>query len=373
MKKRILILLLLLGLRCILGWLSIIIFEPGEKIRITGYPNTLYQDGSKCIIRMSQFIFFSEDICAKYRDNRIEVIGNIDKRVIDSFGGKLWLVNAKIEIKERSQELKKSRTQDGGFVSNFRDKLVSIYKKSVPEPEAGLIAGIVLGYKKDIGQELYQQMIKSGSVHIAVASGYNILLVGSVVLSLSFWFVRRSVAIWIALIVMIFYAALAGGDPPVIRAVWMAGMMYVGQILGRGNQGWWTLTLSAWAMLMFDPGLLSSASFQLSVGASFGLIVVEPYLAERWLSLSGEGLTRLMKNLGVTTTLSTMFVTMPIIWWHFGRMSLFGILSNILILPFVPPLMIFGVGMLVFPWIFSMPTYALAHWMVLIIRFFGSS
>ncbi|KKU32603.1 MAG: ComEC/Rec2-related protein [Candidatus Collierbacteria bacterium GW2011_GWA2_46_26] len=373
MKTRILILVLLFGFRCILGWLSLSTFVVGEKIRVVGYPNKTYQDTTKCIITIGRFSFLTEDICAKFDDNKLAAVGNVDKKVIDGIGGKLWLTNAKIETNEKNQNLNKSNTQNGVFLSNFRESLVDVYRKYVPEPEAGLVAGIVLGYKNDIGQELYQQMINSGSIHIAVASGYNILLVGGLILSVCFYFVRRREAIWIALVSMALYAGLAGGEPPVIRALWMATLMYVGQILGRANQGWWSLTLSAWAMLMFEPTLLSSVSFQLSVGASFGLIVVEPYLVKQFSMISGRGPVELMKNTGVTTTLSTMFITVPIIWWHFGRMSLFGIFSNILILPFVPPLMFFGALMLALPSLFSIPVYALAHWIVLVIRFFGSS
>lgn len=371
MRKRVLILLFLFIFRCVLGWVSTTGFSSGRKIRVSGHPDNMYQDITKCIIRIDRFMFSSEEICAKYQDTKIRVTGTVDMRLIDSLVGNLWLTSAEIEIMERSQELENSRTQDGGYLNNFREGLVSVYKKSVPEPEAGLVSGVVLGYKKDIGQELYQQMIKSGSIHIAVASGYNILLVGGAVLSLSFWFVSRSMAIWVAIVAMILYALLAGGDPPVVRAVWMAGLMFLGQVLGRGSRSGWLLTFTAWVMLMIDPTLLSSASFQLSVAASFGLMVVEPWLSKRLAGIAGSGLIDLAGSLGVMTTVSTMLPTLPIIWWHFGRMSLIGIVSNILILPFVPPLMILGVGMLLFPGILSFPVYALAHWMVLMIRFFG--
>jgi hypothetical protein len=53
-------------------------------------------------------------------------------------------------------------------------------------------------------------------------------------------------------------------------------------------------------------------------------------------------------------------------------MSWIGVVSNILILPFVPILMIVGAGMQVLPQIFSWPSYVVAHWMVVVIRFFGS-
>ena len=170
---------------------------------------------------------------------------------------------------------------------------------------------------------------------------------------------------------MVFYALLAGGDPPVVRAVYMAGLMYLGQSLGRGTKSGWVLTLTAWVMLMIDPVLLSSASFQLSVAASYGLMVVEPWLSKKLVAVVGDGLINFAGSIGLTTTVSTMLLTMPIIWWHFGRMSLVSIVSNILILPFVPPMMMFGAGMLLFPGIFSLPVYALSHWIVLMIRFFG--
>ncbi|HCQ31757.1 TPA: hypothetical protein DIU27_05290 [Candidatus Collierbacteria bacterium] len=371
MKNRFLLLIFLLSFRCVLGWVTTLSFSTQDRIRVTGYPDTLYQDTTMCIIRIDRFLFSSEEICAKYIDTEIRVIGTVGKPLIDSFGGNLWLNSAKIEKLDRTQELKSPKTQDSGLVTNFRESLVSVYKKYMPEPEAGLVSGIVLGYKKDMGQKLYQQMIKSGAVHISVASGYNILLVGGMVLSLSFWLVRRAVAIWIALGAMVFYALLAGGDPPVVRAVYMAGLMYLGQSLGRGTKSGWVLTLTAWVMLMIDPVLLSSASFQLSVAASYGLMVVEPWLSKKLVAVVGDGLINFAGSIGLTTTVSTMLLTMPIIWWHFGRMSLVSIVSNILILPFVPPMMMFGAGMLLFPGIFSLPVYALSHWIVLMIRFFG--
>ncbi|EKD53345.1 MAG: hypothetical protein ACD_61C00065G0005, partial [uncultured bacterium] len=209
MKTRFPILVFLLIFRCILGWATTLDFPSGQEIRVTGYPDNMYQDISKCIIKIDRFLFSSEEICAKYRDTEIRATGTLDKPLIDSFVGNLWLTSAEIEIDEKTQKLKNSKTQNGDMLNNFRESLVSVYKKYVPEPEAGLVSGVVLGYKKDIGQELYRQMIKSGSIHIAVASGYNILLVGGVVLSLSFWFVRRSVAVWIALVAMILYGLLA--------------------------------------------------------------------------------------------------------------------------------------------------------------------
>jgi len=99
-------------------------------------------------------------------------------------------------------------------------------------------------------------------------------------------------------------------------------------------------------------------------------MVVEPTI-NRWLSKSHEKLVEILEGTGLLTSFSTMLMTAPIIWWHFGRMSWIALLSNILILPLVPILMITGAGMQILPQVFYWPTYAVAHWMVRVIGFFG--
>jgi competence protein ComEC len=124
-------------------------------------------------------------------------------------------------------------------------------------------------------------------------------------------------------------------------------------------------------MVLFEPLLLLNVSFQLSMAASVGLMVVEPWVS-KWLSNDHEKLSQVLSGSGILTSVSTMILTGSIIWWSFGRVSWVGVFSNIFILPFVPILMITGALMQVLPWVFSYPTYFIAHWMVEVIRFFGS-
>jgi competence protein ComEC len=257
------------------------------------------------------------------------------------------------------------------YLLAVREKIVNVYRVSLPEPESSLVAGIVLGYKKDIGREFYDQMVKSGTIHIAVASGYNIMLVGGTVLSLCFWVTRRRRASLVAILAMLFYAAEAGGEPPVVRAVIMAGVVFLAAVVGRKALSWWVLLVTGWVMVVIEPLLLVSVSFQLSMAASVGLMVVEP-VTKKLLRNGHEKLADILGGSGILTSFSTMAMTAPIIWWNFGRMSWIGVVSNILILPFVPILMIVGAGMQVLPQIFSWPSYVVAHWMVVVIRFFGS-
>lgn len=371
MKWRILFIFVILVLRFFLGYLDSSKFSQNDQVEVTGNIDNIYQNNTKCIIVLGRFWIDYRGTCSFSRNVPISVVGTVNSNVIDRFLGRLWLDRAELAVSKKPASVVSSQNIFSSFMDLVREKSVSVYRQYLPEPESGLVAGIVLGYKNDIGQDMYNMMVNSSTIHIAVASGYNIMLVGGTVLSICFWFMKRKWASIVAILAMIFYAVEAGGEPPVTRAVIMGAVVFVAAIVGRKTISWWILLVSAWIMILIEPLLIFNVSFQLTMAASVGLMVIEPALT-KVLSRSHEKLVEILGGVGIMTTLSTLFVTTPIIWWNFGRMSWIGILSNILILPLVPMLMITGSLMQVLPWVFSWPTYALAHWMVEMIRFFGS-
>lgn len=271
-----------------------------------------------------------------------------------------------------SQNISKNDT-----LENWRLRLVGIAARNLPEPEGALVLGVVLGYKSSLSREFYQSLVNSGTVHMVVASGYNIMVVAGLALSLFLFFTSRKWASVLAIGVMVFYVALTRGEVSLMRAAVMGSLVFVGAVLGRGTKAWWSLTLAAWLLLMADPSIIGSISFQLSVAATFGVTVLAPYFKKR-LEESGASLAGLIGKLDLTTSLSALLVTWPIIWFHFGRGSLISLVSNALILPLVPLLMALGGLMLAggIVWaplaqVISWPTYALAHLVVILVRVFG--
>lgn len=365
------LLIIILIIRFSLGWAESLEYRQNSRVKVTGNIDNIYQKNTECIIVVGRFWIDIPNDCSFSRLARVRVIGRVESGVIDRFLGRLWLDSAEIEVLDDGWSETRVRSENPGLLETIRENIVSKYRRFLSEPESGLVAGIVLGYKKDIGQEMYNLMIKSGTIHIAVASGYNIMLVGGTVLSICFWFLKRKWASLVAIIVMLGYAVEAGGEPPVIRAVIMAGVVFLAAVVGRKAISWWVLLVTGWLMVLMAPLLLVNVSFQLSIGASVGLVIVEPVM-RKLLSSGHEKLAEVLGGSGVLTSVSTMVMTVPIIWWNFGRMSWIGVLSNILILPLVPILMITGAAMQLLPWVFSYPTYIIAHWMVEVIRFFGA-
>jgi len=370
MKRRWIFLIIVLIIRFSLGWAESLEYRQNSRVKVTGNMDNIYQKNTECIIVVGRFWIDIRNDCSFSRLARVRVIGRVESGVIDRFLGRLWLDSAEIEVLDDGWSETRVRSENPGLLETIRENIVSKYRRFLSEPESGLVAGIVLGYKKDIGQEMYNLMVKSGTIHIAVASGYNIMLVGGTVLSMCFWFLKRKRASLVAIIVMLGYAVGAGGEPPVIRAVIMAGVVFLAAVVGRKAISWWVLLVTGWLMVLIEPLLLVNVSFQLSMGASVGLVIVEPVM-RKLLSSGHEKSAEVLGGSGVLTSVSTVAMTAPIIWWNFGRMSWIGVLSNILILPLVPLLMITGALMQILPWVFSYPTYVIAHWMVEVIRFFG--
>ncbi len=363
--------LFFLFFRFALGWQEIEKYSKQSRIRVTGNIDNIYQNKSECIITVGRFWTNLRKPCTFSRTDRVSIVGRVSGEVIDKILGRLWLDSAELVILDDGFDSTVWHKVFSRLITNTRENIVSVYQRYLPEPESSLVAGIVLGYKKDIGQKFYEMMVKSGTVHIAVASGYNIMLVGGTILSISFWIFKRKWASILATVAMLLYALEAGGEPPVIRAVIMAGVVFLAAVKGRKAIGWWILLVTGWLMVLFEPWLLVSVSFQLSMAASVGLMVVEPAIS-KWFGRTHERLNELLGTSGILTSCSTLITTMPIIWWHFGRMSWIGILSNILILPLIPILMVVGALMQIIPEVFFWPTYTLAHWIVEVINFFGN-
>lgn len=360
----------ILLIRFSLGYVESLKYSQNLRIKVTGNIDNVYQNDTNCIIVMGRFWIDNRNDCSFLRLARIRIVGKVEGGVIDRFLGRLWLNSAEIVVLNDGWSGTRVGSINLGLLETMRENIVGKYLRFLPEPESGLVAGIVLGYKKDIGQKMYDLMVKSGTIHIAVASGYNIMLVGGTVLSICFWFLKRKWASWVAIMAMLLYAVEAGGEPPVIRAVIMAGVVFLAAVVGRKAISWWILLITGWLMVLVEPLLLVNASFQLSMAASVGLMVVEPVVS-KLLSSGHEKLAEVLGGSGILTSVSTVVMTAPIIWWQFGRMSWIGVFSNILILPLVPILMITGAAMQILPWVFSYPTYVIAHWMVEVIRFFG--
>ena len=224
-------------------------------------------------------------------------------------------------------------------IYRLRERIETVYNQSLPEPEASLLAGIVLGVKRNLAKDFWQALQKTSTLHIVVASGFNVTVVIGTVIFLLAGVLHRRWAVLGGVVAVLVYTIMAGAEPAIVRAAIMGSLAYFGQVLGRQKDGLRLLVVAVMGMLLWQPLLIWDLGFQLSVTATLGLLLIGPFFCRlKKIKLVGEGLA---------DTLSAQIAVWPVLVISFGHMSLFGILVNSLILWLVPIIMYMGAGLAV--------------------------
>ena len=205
----------------------------------------------------------------------------------------------------------------------------SVINNYLPEPQSSLLNGIIFGVNLKTTKIFYDQLKAVGLLHIVVLSGMNITIlatiIGSVLSCFSKW-----ISTLITILMIIFFILFVGPQAPVVRAGFMGILTLVAILTGRKNLVLYSLFLSLIFISIIFPEWLTSISLILSYGATLGIIFFGPKPKD----------SEFVKEL--KTTLSAQLFTAPIIFIYFKQISLIAPLSNILVAPIIPPLMIFG-------------------------------
>jgi len=210
--------------------------------------------------------------------------------------------------------------------------------RTLPQPEAGLAAGILIGLRDLVDRDLAADFTTAGLSHVVAISGWNIAVVGAVMVSLLRWLPRRPRSM-IVVGAIVVYTLLAGAGASVVRAAVMGGVVLVVRESGRRGRAAAALGLAVWMLLLSDPRIVSDVGFQLSVAATGGLLAWGPRL-QGLVSGRAPGRTPGWLVESASVSLAAQAATLPLILWHFGRLSLVSPLANLLAAPFIAPSML---------------------------------
>jgi len=210
----------------------------------------------------------------------------------------------------------------------------------LPEPQAALLTGILLGVRAGISADLTKAFSTTGTAHIIAISGFNISIIAGLFSGLSTRLVGKRRAMPLALAGIIVYAILVGASASVVRAAIMGCLYIIATHYGRQTDVLTSLMAAAMLMTFLNPQTLWDVGFQLSFAATLGLILYTPPLQSWFDGLLSKVLSSGTAKRGVEVvngafivTLAATMTTMPIILYHFRQLSLVTLLSNFLILP----------------------------------------
>jgi len=233
----------------------------------------------------------------------------------------------------------------------WRQNIIDRLDQMAVEDASGLalIKALTIGEGNGISQTQWELFRKTGTTHLIVISGSHIGLIAGLIyfLVLRFWawtgiltWPPQKVAAVSALLVAVFYSALAGFSVPTQRAVIMLAVVMTAIILQRNNRLFNTVAIALFAILLYDPIAVLSAGFWLS----FLAVAIIIYAVAGRLAKPGyiEGVAKI--NWATTLGLS------PLLLLFFQQVSLIAPVANFIAVPvislLVVPLSLIAVMML---------------------------
>ena len=208
-------------------------------------------------------------------------------------------------------------------------------ERALPEPEASLAAGMLLGRQRTMPAELEEDLRRTGTTHLLVVSGQNIaLLLGTAVGLLSAVVARRQAAL-IALALLPGYVVLTGAEPPVVRAAIMAVGIVIAALSGRRTPAWIYLLYALALMLALRPLLVRDVAFQLSATATAGVLLIAPPLRDRALARLGVAPGGLVAGFveGAAVAVGASLAVLPVQAAAFGTLPLLQAPANVVVAP----------------------------------------
>ena len=255
----------------------------------------------------------------------------------------------------------------------------------LPGPQAALLGGILLGDDSGLPPATVDAFRVTGMTHIIAISGFNIALVIALLDRLATPLLPRRTAALVIMLCLLLYTLLVGAAASVVRAALMGAAYLIGlRLLGRLTFAPAALLVAAFFMTLLDPQTLWDVGFQLSFAATLGLMLYASAWTRRLqqgveaaLSPAAGRTARRLLGEALIVTLAAQALTVPLLLFHFGQLSLASLPANLLVLPAQPAVMLTGavalLGGLVAPalgrvvawpaWLFLTYTIGVIEWL----------
>ncbi len=253
-----------------------------------------------------------------------------------------WLrprnVHARLDL-HRVRPTGRSRGGLAGLVDDVRSRAEAVLGRGVPEPQAALLHGIVLGQDEALREGMREDFRTAGLSHLVAASGQNVMLLAALVFGVATVLgVGLQARLAAALLLIALYVPLAGAGASIQRAGVMGAAGLTAALVGRPAARWYALLLAAAVTLGLNPRAVEEPGWQMSFVAVAAIIL-----------LCGR-LTKAARRRGIppgiaealAMTVAATIGTAPLIALHFGRTSLVSVPANLLAAPVVAPIMWLG-------------------------------
>ena len=302
-----------------------------------------------------------------------------------ALGGNVWVSTSNREVKRgdyvtvrgklaagfgsfaasmyRAELAEVQRPVPGDLAGRVRDWFADKIREVLPDPEASLGIGYLLGQRRALPPELDEALQMVGLTHIVVASGYNLTILVRFARRI-FVKVSKYLAALTAGSMILSFVLITGFSPSMSRAGLVAGLSLLAWYYGRRFHPIILLSFTAAITLLVNPAFgWNDLGWQLSFLAFGGVMILAPLLQAYFFGDKKPGTLRQIMG----ETVSAQIVTFPVLVLAFGTFSNVAVVANLLVLPFVPlaMLLVFLCGLFAIALPFAAVLVALpAQWLL---------
>ncbi len=220
------------------------------------------------------------------------------------------------------------------FALWLKDRIEKTISSYVSPAAASILGAMILGEKRNIPAFVYNSMVKSGTVHILVVSGFNVGIVAFIiVLFLRLIRTHRKIRLYVACPLLMLYCLMTGASTPVVRATVMAIVFMFAYLVKREPDIYNSCALASLFILGMNPRQLFDVGFQLSFASVISIVFLYPKIKSllHTEALKIKGLQYLIDSCLIS--LSAWLGTMGFVAYYFKIFSPVTVLANLLIVP----------------------------------------
>ncbi len=319
-------------------WEQFILYEDyfGEKVvlKVRAAEDAVYDDNS-------QLAFSSEYVRVDNEDGEIFLPGRVQ---ISGFGtqavyrGDEVIAEGKLRPSRGSNIARMTfadlevtgRPED--WLQQWRQRFAAGMQTALPEPAASFGMGILIGQRSTLPEEVEDNLSAAGLTHLVAVSGANLTVL---VRASKRLFAKQShfQSTALAGFLVVAFLLCTGFSASIVRAAIIAALSLTAGYYGRSIQPVLLICLGAVITAMMNPLYIwFDIAWYLSFTSFFGVIILGSLVTKRiWKGKEPKMLVGICLE-----SVCAQLLTLPIITWIFGRLSIYSLFTNVLAVPFVP-------------------------------------
>lgn len=242
----------------------------------------------------------------------------------------------------------------------IKNSLSNVLDVSMSKEDAGVLKAMLFGDKTGMDEEIKELYQRNGIAHIIAVSGLHITLWGMGLCRL----LRKiriplSVANSVSFLFVVMYGLLTGSQASAVRSIIMFSLFLFSEVVHRTYDLMTAMSLSAALLLFWNPLYAYYSGFLLSFSAVAGIAFILPFITglskqQKLIdamvlkkdTIVGKIIKKIKKFIvsSFRASLSVLISTLPIQIYFFYTFSIYSLILNILITPFVGILMVVGMA-----------------------------